>query len=189
MEQKPVSYTDEELVSLYTKKHNRRALGTLFQRYSHLVLGLCLDYLKNREDARDAVMDIFEKVARKLPDHPVDQFRPWLFFVSRNHCIDILRKQLKKASAEFSEGLFVESAGADRPIDKEERRIELLSEALSSLKPHQRDCITLFYLKGHSYDQVAQQTGYSEKEVKSYLQNGRRNLQNILTRLEHERAK
>lgn len=189
MEHNPTSYTDEELVSFFTQQNNRRALGILFQRYAHLVLGLCLDYLKNREDARDAVMDIFEKAARKLPEQTVEKFRPWLFFVSRNHCIDILRKQLKKVSPEFSEGLFVESAGEDRPIDKEERRIELLSEALSSLKPHQRDCIRLFYLKGQTYEQVAQQTGYSQKEVKSFLQNGRRNLQNILTRLEHERAK
>lgn len=189
MEHNPTSYSDEELVTFFTQKHNRRALGILFQRYSHLVLGLCLDYLKNREDARDAVMDIFEKTARKLPDQSIEKFRPWLFFVSRNHCIDILRKQLKKVSPEFSEGLFVDSAGADRLSNKEERRIELLSEALSSLKPHQRDCITLFYLKGNSYEQVAQQTGYSIKKVKSFLQNGRRNLQNILTRLEHERAK
>lgn len=188
MEHHPGQHTDEELVSLYVQQNDRRALGILFKRYAHLVLGLCLDYLKNREDARDAVMDIFEKTARKLPEQTVENFRPWLFFVSRNHCIDLLRKRLKQVAPEFSEGLFVESPDDDRP-DIEERRIELLSEALSFLKPHQRDCITLFYLKGRSYEQVAQETGYTEKKVKSYLQNGRRNLQNILTRLEHERTK
>ena len=150
MEQKPGQHTDEELVHLFVQQHNRKALGILFKRYAHLVLGLCLDYLKNREDARDAVMDIFEKTARKLPEQSVEKFRPWLFFVSRNHCIDILRKQLKQVPPEFSEGLFVESAGADRP-DIEEKRIEWLSEALSSLKPHQRDCISLFYLQKNAY--------------------------------------
>lgn len=188
MEQNPVQYTDEELVELYTQQNNRRALGMLFQRYAHLVLGLCLDYLKDREDARDAVMDIFEKTARKLPGQQVERFRPWLFYVSRNHCIDRLRRQLKKVSPEFSEVLFVESAGGERLNDVTEQRIELLSEALSTLKPHQRDCVNLFYLKGKSYEEVAQETGFPEKTVKSYLQNGRRNLKNILIRLEHERA-
>lgn len=183
-------HSDEELVRLFTEQQHRRALGILYKRYAHLVLGLCLDYLKHRQDAQDAVMDIFEKITAKLPQHRVEKFRPWLFFVSRNHCIDLLRKQLHKVDPEFSDALFVESASADR-LDKDqtERRIELLTEALSTLKPHQRDCVILFYFKEQSYDQIAQQTGYSNKEVKSFLQNGRRNLKNILIKLEHEQAK
>ncbi|MCB0628812.1 MAG: sigma-70 family RNA polymerase sigma factor [Saprospiraceae bacterium] len=186
MERKPETYTDEELVQLFQQQHNRKALGLLYRRYAHLVLGLCLDYLKNREDAKDAVMDIFEKAGRKLPEQSVTNFRPWLFYVSRNHCIDILRKKLKQVPVEFSEAIFMESAGEDRPI--EENQIELLTAAIAALKPHQRDCITLFYLKGYSYEKVSKLTGFSDKEVKSYLQNGRRNLKIIINKLEHEQA-
>lgn len=187
MERIPDTYTDEELVQLFQQQQQRKALGMLYRRYAHLVLGLCLDYLKHREDAKDAVMDIFEKAGRKLSGQQINNFRSWLFYVSRNHCIDILRKKLKEVPLEFSNALFVESPAEDRPI--EENQIELLTAAITALKPHQRDCITLFYLKGHSYDQVSQLTGFSDKEVKSYLQNGRRNLKNIIKKLEHERAK
>lgn len=187
MESNPNTYSDEQLVQLFKQQGNRQALGILYRRYAHLVLGLCLDYLKQREDAQDAVMDIFEKATSKLSEQAVDNFRPWLFYVTRNHCIDRLRKQLRHVPSEFSDLLFVESTEDARPIEDE--RIELLSEALSALKPHQRDCINLFYLQGNSYDQVAQKTGFTEKEVKSFLQNGRRNLKNMLIQLEHERAK
>lgn len=187
MEHKPDNYTDEELVQLFQVQQNRKALGLLYRRYAHLVLGLCLDYLKNREDAKDAVMDIFEKAGRKLADQTINNFRSWLFYVSRNHCIDILRKRIREVPLEFSEALFVESPGEDRL--KEEDQIELLTAAIAALKPHQRDCISLFYLKGQSYEKVCERTGFSMKEVKSYLQNGRRNLKNILKQLEHERAK
>jgi len=186
MESNATQYSDEDLVRLFQKHDNRQALGMLFKRYSHLVLGLCLDYLKNREDAKDAVMDIFEKTARKLSNQNISNFKSWLFYVSRNHCIDLIRKRLKQVPAEFSEAFIVESMDEDRPI--EEKQIELLSEALSALKPHQRNCISLFYLQANSYEQVAEKTGFTIKEVKSYLQNGRRNLKNILTKLDHERA-
>lgn len=179
--------TDAELLQSFKQDGERKALGTLYQRYAHLVLGLCLNYLKNKEDARDAVMDIFEKASRKLPDQQVENFKTWIFYVSRNHCIDLLRRRVNVAAPEFSQTLFVESESDLRPL--EEDRLDLLPEALNQLKQHQRDCLVLFYLKGKSYDEVAKQTGYAIKEVKSFLQNGRRNLKNTLLKLENERAK
>lgn len=182
----PNAMTDEELLQHYRQEGDGGALGLLYKRYAHLVLGLCLDYLKHREDARDAVMDIFEKAARKLQDQEVKNFKSWLYYVSRNHCIDLLRRRIEATDREFSEALFVESNAEDRHFN--EKKLELLSEALSALKPHQRECIVLFYLKGKSYEEVTESTSYSLKEVKSYLQNGRRNLKHLITKLAHERA-
>jgi len=179
--------TDEQLLAAYRDHQDRSALGVLYKRYAHLVVGLCLDYLKNREDAKDATMDIFAKLTEKLQHHEVREFRPWLFFVSRNHCLDILRKRVKNAPEAFSQDVFVESPAADRP-DEEDDQLEMLSDALGELKEHQRVCITGFYLDGQSYEQLTERTGFTIKQVKSYLQNGRRNLKNILVKRQHERS-
>ncbi len=180
------SYTDEQLVTTYRQDQSRAALGVLYKRYAHLVLGLCLDYLKNREDAKDAVMDIFAKLTDKLQRHEVENFRPWLFFVSRNHCLDILRKRVKTAPEEFSQDVFVESQDEVR-LDEEER-LEMLADAIAELKEHQRICVQAFYLEGQTYEQLAERTGFTMKQVKSYLQNGRRNLKNTLLKWQHERS-
>ncbi|MEM9836606.1 MAG: sigma-70 family RNA polymerase sigma factor [Bacteroidota bacterium] len=178
--------TDEQLVARFRTEGDRTALGILYKRYAHLVLGLCLDYLKNREEAKDTVMDIFAKVTVKLPDHEVDNFRPWLFFVSRNHCLDILRKRVKAPKDEFLTEAFMEIPADERP--EEDKRLEMLSDAIGTLKDHQRQCIVGFYLQGQTYEQLSERSGFTIKQVKSYLQNGRRNLKNTLIKWQDERA-
>ncbi|MEM1358542.1 MAG: sigma-70 family RNA polymerase sigma factor [Bacteroidota bacterium] len=178
--------TDLELVKAFCADDRREALGLLYQRYGHLVVGLCLDYLKEREAARDATMEIFEKVTLKVCNQPIDSFRAWLFYTSRNYCIDLLRKRVRERErlAKISEPNFVESSDADRPLSEE--RLQHLPDALAQLGEEQARCIKLFYLKGLSYTEVATTTGYDLKQVKSYLQNGRRNLRNHLEKMPHE---
>ena len=113
--------------------------------------------------------------------------KSWLFTVSRNHCLDILRKQAKMTSVGFSEIIFVESEEEDR--HEEEERLEQLRGALHALKEHQRTCVVAFYLQGQNYEQVAEKSGFTMKEVKSYLQNGRRNLRLYMERKANESAK
>lgn len=179
--------TDKELVTKYQQEGSREALGLLYKRYSHLIFGLCLNYLKNKEDARDAVMDIFEKTAKKLATHDVQTFKTWIFYVSRNHCLNQIRDRYKHISRELNEkdeALFVEFK--EDTGHYSDAKIDALNDAINALKSHQRDCVILFYLKGLSYEKVAAQTGFSEKEVKSYLQNGRRNLKNAILKIENE---
>jgi RNA polymerase sigma-70 factor (ECF subfamily) len=178
--------TDEQLIARYRENEERAALGVLYKRYAHLVLGCCLDYLKQREDAKDATMDIFAKLTEKLKSHQVENFRPWLFFVSRNHCLDLLRKRIRAHPEEISDHLFVESDETFR-LD-EEKQLEMLTDAIRELRGEQRQCIRLFYLQGQSYQQVVENTGFTQKQVKSYLQNGRRNLKITLTKWQHERS-
>lgn len=183
------SATDLELVAAFCKQDKRQALGILYQRYGHLVVGLCLDYLKDREAARDATMDIFEKVTLKVCNQPIDTFRAWLFYTSRNYCIDLLRKKVRERerAAKISTPDFVEYEPEERPLS--EARLAHLPEALAKLSEEQARCVRLFYLRGHSYAQVCELTGYDLKKVKSYLQNGRRNLRNHLEKLAHEQSK
>ena len=178
--------TDLELVKAFCAEDRREALGILYQRYGHLVVGLCLDYLKDREAARDATMEVFEKVTLKVCSQPIESFRAWLFYTSRNYCIDLLRKRVRERErlAKISEPAFVESPEVDRPLSEE--RLQHLPAALAKLGEGQAQCIKLFYMKGMSYTEVATANGYDLKQVKSYLQNGRRNLRNHLEKLPHE---
>lgn len=177
--------SDEELVLKYYNTGSREFSGVLFDRYVKTVFGVCLFYFRDKDKARDAVMHIFEKLLSELRKTQVKNFKGWLSFVVRNHCISELRKEKGKR--------FVPETYLDfevRAADPEEEQIiagindeEMLAnlrEVLPKLKDSQRLCIELFYLKGLSYQQISEQQGYSVPEVKSYLQNGKRNLKLLL---------
>jgi len=180
------SATDIELVNAFCQQDEKRALGILYERYGHLVVGLCLNYLKDREAARDATMDVFEKVTLKVCNQPIESFRAWLFYTSRNYCIDLLRKKIRERenAPKITGEDFVENNADERPLS--ETRLEQLPGALAELSQGQAACVRLFYLKGLSYGQVCEATGYDLKKVKSYLQNGRRNLRLKLEKMAHE---
>ena len=179
--------SDEELVHRYRNSHDPAYVGELYVRYTHLVYGVCLKYFQNDADAQDAVMQIFEKLIKELKKHHVETFKPWLHTVVKNHCMMQFRKdavenkretELKKTVKEA-----VENTDTDH-LDKEDEKelMEIyLSSGMDTLKEEQRKCIELFYLKEKSYQQIVEETGYSMNEVKSYIQNGKRNLKNFIT--------
>ncbi len=179
--------TDSELVSSFRLSHNSEYVGELFQRYTHLVFGVCMKYLKNEEHSKDAVMEIFEKLLIDLKKHDVDNFKSWLYSVSKNHCLMKLRKDKSQANhvdefgkdslslMETDEHLH-HSGGEDQELlDKS------LYEGIEHLKEEQKVCVDLFYMQSKSYEEVSEITGYSMMQVKSYIQNGKRNLKIFLT--------
>ncbi|TND07614.1 MAG: RNA polymerase sigma-70 factor, ECF subfamily [Bacteroidetes bacterium] len=184
---KVTGVNDLELVELYQKSHDKYYVGELYQRYSHLVFGLCLGYFNDRETARDAVLQLFEKLFEQLKKHKPDNFKIWLTFVARNHCISEIRKQ-KTRSGRQDEYLKDEQAVSEEEADAWENPVELreaglqkLETAVQQLGEEQRMCIDLFYFKEKSYKEICDLTGFSDKQVKSYLQNGKRNLKIMLT--------
>jgi len=181
---------DLELVTRYKQSGEVYYAGILYQRYTHLLLGLCLKYLKNEEDSKDAVMDIFEQITVALLKHEVANFKSWLHTLTRNHCLMKLRKPEVKRTithdfTEADENLFVENPEAEHLLEGDEREAQLrhLPAALSQLNAEQKACIELFYLQGWNYQEVAEATGYTLNQVKSYIQNGKRNLKIVLSRL------
>ncbi|GAB3005355.1 sigma-70 family RNA polymerase sigma factor [Niabella terrae] len=170
--------TDSELLQRYLKGRDNQWLGVLLERYTLLLLGLCMKYLKNETEARDAVQQIFLKVIQELPKYRVDYFKSWLYMVGRNYCLTLLRDRKGKIPVPFAEesvqSPVPEPAGSDSRVDLLENG--LLEAALKNLNPEQHECVTLFYLKKMSYQQVSQSTGYSLLQVKSYIQNGKRNM-------------
>ena len=180
------SLTDNELITRYKKTGDNSLVGELYKRYSHLVYGVSLKYLKNEEASKDAVLQIFENLLSDLKKHEIANFKSWLHSVARNHCLMFLRKQqtqLKRVNEYEATYQHEEAFPAPFAVhEKEEKEIALtkLETAMLSLKEEQRVCIELFFLKEKCYNEVAEITGYEIKKVKSYIQNGKRNLANIM---------
>ncbi len=180
--------SDESLMEKYRTTGNTWYVGELYKRYSNPVSALCFSFFKNREETEDAVMEVFELIMKDLLKTEVQQFKPWLITVVRHYCLrkkDKLRKEeenkgeLKNSSVHFME--FRSELSLDT-IDKgKSRDIEAdLALAIQDLKEEQRVCVELFFLKDKSYQDIADETGYPLQKVKSYIQNGKRNLKIFL---------
>lgn len=177
---------DEELIHRYRNSHQTAYVGELYQRYTHLVFGVCMKYCKNVADAEDSTMQIFEHLIKELKKHDIQAFRPWLHAVVKNHCMMKFRKEAsdgkRKEQWEKDTQQVMESGGGEHLTEKEEKEFVLLHlhEGMDELKEEQRTCIELFYMKNCSYAEITAITGYNANEVKSYIQNGKRNLKNII---------
>lgn len=173
--------SDEEIVSAYQRTGNTLHMGELYERYAHLVLGLCIKMLQNKEEAHDTVSQIFEKLLLDMKKHEITHFKSWLFMVTKNQCLMILRQRSRAEKKEEAKTIFSELSlsPVDEKIQKE-ARIVAMEEALQQLKDNQRICLELFYLKEMSYRQIEDLIGLSNKEIKSHIQNGKRNLKIIL---------
>jgi len=178
--------TDEELLQLFDRKGSLDTLGVLYSRYMHLVYGVSLKYLGNREDARDAVMQIFEKLISDLPGQEVRNFKSWLYVLTKNYCLMQIRS--KKSADGRLEGYkiereFMESEPEVHHIDREDNSVEdALKDCIERLKTEQKQCIELFYYQKLCYQEIAEKLEMNEKKVKSFLQNGKRNLKICLER-------
>lgn len=174
-----------ELLEKYRAELKPVWLGELYNRYSHLVFGLCLKYLKDEENARDAVLAIFEKLITDLKTREVATFQHWLYAVSRNYCLEVLRSRGREEKrkyvyhAENSVNMLEESEVISL-AELKEAGLKRLEQAIARLNNDQRQCVEMFYIEEKSYKEITETTGYSLGEVKSHLQNGRRNLRILL---------
>lgn len=175
-------FSDNELITEYKATKNNVFVGILYKRYSHLVLGLSLKYLKDVDEAKDAVMQIFEKLLTDLLKHNIEYFKSWLYTLSKNHCLIILRTKQSRLKKEIdlqvNADFFMETENGLHlnTTEEKEKQYTLLEKAIDELNEDQKKCIELFYLKEKSYNQIVDLTGYSLNEVKSFIQNGKRNL-------------
>lgn len=169
--------TDAELVSLYRKEADLHVLGKLYQRYMDLIYGVCLKYLKDPEAAKDAVINIYEELISKLKQHEVSHFKSWLYTLSRNHCLMQLRKEKGRSTVEIAEKFMQseEMLHLDSVMEKESQ-LSSMEKCLEQLSEEQKSCVTLFYLQGKCYNEITEITGIEWNKVRSFIQNGRRNL-------------
>lgn len=176
--------TDEELLQRYKSDDNSHWVGILFDRYALLLLGMCMKYLKNEEDARDSVQQIFLKVLADINKHQVQFFRAWIYMVTKNHCLMQLRQRNQVRQEEVSEKHLNDPAPPEEKTTLAEKEVLLtnMEQALEQLNEEQRSCVKLFYLEKCSYQEITDKTGYTLLQVKSYIQNGKRNLKLLLSK-------
>lgn len=179
---------DNDLVAKYRQTGNNVFVGELYERYTHLVYGVCMKYLENREDSRDATIEIFVKLLDDLKKHEIDNFKGWLYSVAKNHCLMKFRKdknrienrpELQADLAIVMEWEANQHLFGEETIQQQHLSVE---DAIKQLPPEQKLCIELFYMQEKSYQQVMEQTGFGFNQVKSYIQNGKRNLKNLINR-------
>ncbi|MDR1103030.1 MAG: sigma-70 family RNA polymerase sigma factor [Tannerella sp.] len=174
-----VSETDEELLQRYKDTGHADSFGQLYDRYVLLVYGLCLKYLRDETEAQDAVMQLFEELMTKVLRHEIQVFRTWLHTVARNHCLQLLRSRERTLSVEYRPGV-MESDELLHLLDETEDdgdiRMPALRDCMEKLPERQRTSILRFFAEEMSYADIAEATGYPLKSVKSYIQNGKRNL-------------
>jgi len=174
--------SDQELLEKFHADHDNEWLGILLQRYTLLLLGVSMKYLKNEEESKDSVQQIFLKVIQELQKYKVEYFKSWLYMVAKNHCLMKLREKHGKIPSEINEKLTATARDdTDRQLlEENDHTLALMELSLKELNPEQQQCVTLFYLQKKSYQQVSEQTGYSLLQVKSYIQNGKRNLRILI---------
>ena len=169
--------SDAELLVQYQQSGNLAVLGDLYNRYMELVYGVCLKYLKEPEDAQDSVMGIFEELVTKLQKHQVDNFKSWLYTMAKNHCLMRLRAGKKMTTTKIADDHMQseENLHLQDVLDREEH-FRQLEYCMGQLAIDQRRVIELFYLKGKCYNEIVAETGLDWNNVRSFIQNGRRNL-------------
>ncbi len=176
---KYINYTDNDLINNYLQKNDNSFVGVLYERYGHLVLGLSIKYLKNKDEAQDAVIQIFTNLLSDLQKHKIQYFKSWLYVYSKNYCLMELRKRqsMLKKELELKENVhLVMDFSTPEHLNEKEAQITLMEKAIELLNNEQKTCIELFYLKNKSYVEIEEMTGFNNNEVKSYIQNGKRNL-------------
>jgi RNA polymerase sigma factor (sigma-70 family) len=173
------NHSDNELINKFLETNDSAFVGELYERYGHLVLGLCIKYLKNKDEAKDLVIQIFTDLMTDLKKHKIQYFKSWLYVYSKNACLMELRKRQRelKKELELQENVHLVMDFSDpEHLNEKEKQIRFMEIALEELSEDQKVCVDLFYLKNKSYQEIMDHTGYSNNEVKSHIQNGKRNL-------------
>ncbi len=174
----PEKSTDKELLAAFKETGDINHLSTLYQRYMDLVFGVCLKYFKDSERSKDAVMDIFNELNTKLRVHEVENFKGWLHVLSRNYCLMQLRSPRNIKTSEFNASFMYSEQNTHlnaEALEKEEN-FKKLEQCIEALPEEQRRSVMLFYLENKCYNEIAEITGFEWSKVRSYIQNGKRNL-------------
>jgi RNA polymerase sigma-70 factor (ECF subfamily) len=173
--------TDDGLLALYQKDGNNEWLGLLMQRYTLLLYGVCIKYLKDEEEAKDAVQQVFLKAISELHKYQVTYFKSWLYMIARNYCFMRLREKGKNAITITEKMIIAQPEETDDAvIQQKDEALDAMEKALYELNEDQKKCINFFYLQKKSYNEIANITGYTILQIKSYIQNGKRNLKIIV---------
>jgi RNA polymerase sigma factor (sigma-70 family) len=170
--------SDQELLQAYYQSGDQQLLGGLLQRYTLLLFGVCMKYLKNEEQAKDGVQQVFLKALQEIPKYKIAYFKSWLYMVAKNHCLMQLRDSGKLVPEALNEKHSKQIEQTTEVAEKRDKEalLQLIEKGLETLNKEQKECLTLFYLHKKSYQEISNINGYTILQIKSYIQNGKRNI-------------
>ena len=173
--------SDAELLAKAKLSNDQDYAADLYSRYIELIYGVCLKYFKDEERAKDAVMEIYEKLVKKIKTHNIENFNSWIYVVSKNHCFEILRKE-KTKNQKKQDYEIMQSEENYHPYSEDEKEVQLtkLETCVEKLVEAQKICVTMFYLEKRSYKEIAEKLNKEWSSIRSLIQNGRRNLKNCM---------
>jgi RNA polymerase sigma factor (sigma-70 family) len=189
--QKSQNLSDQELILKFRETQDLTLVSELFGRYTSMIYGVCVKYLKDRDDAKDAVMQVFEKLPGTLKGHEIANFKSWLYVTTRNHCLMQIRSKKTsvvsagQAKQELRPDLMENDLILHLDDGPElENDLAKMEKCIQKLEAQQQQCVRLFYLEEKCYKDVSTLTGFDLNKVKSYIQNGKRNLKICMERNE-----
>jgi RNA polymerase sigma factor (sigma-70 family) len=181
-ESKYLHISDQELLDQFARTGDNHWLGVLLERHTLLLYGVCVKHLKNADLAKDMVQQVHLKAIEEVGKYDIAYFKSWLYMIAINFCNMHLR-QRKRLFRDIHE---LDYERINRPgqgvNEMEDQQLGAIPEALDELKMDQQVCVKMFYLEDKSYLQIAAATKYSLNQIKSNIQNGKRNLKMILER-------
>jgi RNA polymerase sigma factor (sigma-70 family) len=181
--------TDQELIEYFKKDADNKWLGILLERYTMLLLGVSMKYLKNEEEAKDVVQQVFLKALQEIPKYEISFFKSWIYMVAKNQCLMKIRSRKGKQAVEFADyhESITDNGKKIETLEMEDLTFDLMEESMNELNADQKTCIEYFYLQKKTYQETADLTGFTMMQVKSFIQNGKRNLRiNIEKKMKKE---
>ncbi|PTT01524.1 RNA polymerase subunit sigma-70 [Pedobacter sp. HMWF019] len=167
---------DAALLKLYLETGDLAPLGELFRAHSSMVYYVCYRYLQDSEQSKDAVMQIFEELIVKVKKQEIRQFGSWLYVLSKNYCLMQLRSSKNRQHVAIDDFVEFPLKPHQEDLEEKERQLTAMEKCLERLPEKQKQSISLFFLKERCYKEIVDFTGFSLNDVKSYIQNGKRNL-------------
>ncbi len=169
--------TDFELLDRFRRHGDRAAFERIVARHRPWLHRVCARLLRSDEAARDATQDVFARVLNRLDTFRGDNFPGWLKAIAVNCCLNTIDRDKRWAPLEAAG----EAPAADLGPELQLLRLEEGVRArhlIARLPERQKIVFCLKYIDDCSYQEIERLTGFSNKEVKSFLQNARRNFEN-----------
>ena len=180
------AFSDEELLQRVAER-DREALGTLYQKFSGAVYSLAVHMLRDSGAAEEVTQDAFFNVWRRASSYRRDRGKvtTWLFSIAHNRMIDELRRRRRRDQVhvyqdmETADGLADDAGDPSSYAIFQMRRSEI-KEALSTLRPEQREVVVLAYYGGLTHSEIAAKLDQPLGTVKTRMRLALKKLRDVL---------
>lgn len=175
----PKNAREAEWVELFRTTGHNEYFERLYELCRKKVYARCLQLLRNSTEAEDVTHEVFLRAFEKFSSLKGGNFSGWVSKIACNLCLNRIRDGITHRRL-LEESQLETKALQPASVERETIQAEYMRIAhgiIQELQPEQRKVLLLKYLEGLSYREIEQITGYDGNQVRSYLQNARRNFQ------------